>query len=156
MNENQGLLSLSLSLSLFLSLSLSRHGIRAKEENLIISSFPVSSILGNFPVIVFHFGHLSHLPNLSGQSDHRQKTLIAGNFSGEFFPATSGDVFFRHRPYHKERLEEISNFCQSIGTRNSTTRRPCAVFRPTTESHAPARKALFGEALPLPASLDID
>ena len=72
--------------------SLSQHGIRAKGENLILSSFPVSSIPGNLPVTVFHSGHLLHLPILSGQLDRRQKTLTAG----ELFRRTSGDVFFRH------------------------------------------------------------
>ena len=55
--------------------SLSQHGIRAKGENLILSSFPVSSIPGNLPVTVFHSGHLPHLPILS---DLRQKPLTAG------------------------------------------------------------------------------
>ncbi|RVW15150.1 hypothetical protein CK203_083350 [Vitis vinifera] len=36
-----------------------------KGENLILSSFPVSSIPGNLPVTVFHSGHLPHLPKLS-------------------------------------------------------------------------------------------
>ena len=67
--------------------------------------------------------------SLSGQSNRRQKTLTAGDFSG--------DVFFPHR---KERLEEISNLSQSTGTRNPSTRRPRAFFRPATASHAPARE----------------
>ena len=108
--------------SLSLSLSLFQHGIRAKGENLILSSFPVSSIPGNLPVTMFHSGHLPHLLKLSGQSDHHQKTLTVGNFFGEFFRQLSGDVFFRHRPYRKEHLEEIFNFFQSTVTKNSVTR----------------------------------
>ncbi|RVW60070.1 Retrovirus-related Pol polyprotein from transposon RE2 [Vitis vinifera] len=42
----------------------------AKGENLILSSFPVSSIPGNLPVIVFHSGHLPHLQKLFGYEDH--------------------------------------------------------------------------------------
>ncbi|RVW23397.1 Retrovirus-related Pol polyprotein from transposon RE2 [Vitis vinifera] len=61
---------------------------------------------------------------LSGRSNRRQKTFTAGDFSG--------DVFFPHR---KERLEEISNFSQSIGARKPPTRRPRAFFRPATASH---------------------
>ena len=38
---------------------------------------------------VFHFGHLFHLLNLSDQSYRRQKTLTAGDFSGDLFPAKS-------------------------------------------------------------------
>ncbi|RVX00094.1 Retrovirus-related Pol polyprotein from transposon RE2 [Vitis vinifera] len=39
----------------------------------------------------------------------KQKPLTAGKFSGEL----SGDLFFRHRPYQKERLEKISNFVKA-------------------------------------------
>ena len=38
---------------------------------------------------VFHSGHLSHLLKLSDQPYHRQKTLTADDFSGDFFPAKS-------------------------------------------------------------------
>ena len=47
--------------------------------------FPVSSTPGNFPVTVFHSGHLPHLPILSGQSDRRQKTLTAGKLFRQTF-----------------------------------------------------------------------
>ncbi|RVW89782.1 putative mitochondrial protein [Vitis vinifera] len=77
---------------------------------------------------------------LSNQSNSRQKTLTAGNFSGEL----PGDGFFLHR---KERLEEISNLSQSTGTRNPSTRRPRAFFRPATASHAPAREGAFSGVL---------
>ncbi|RVW16568.1 Retrovirus-related Pol polyprotein from transposon TNT 1-94 [Vitis vinifera] len=38
---------------------------------------------------VFHSGHLSHLLKLSDQPYRRQKTLTAGDFSGDLFPAKS-------------------------------------------------------------------
>ena len=57
------------------------------------------------------------------------------------FPANlSGDVFFPHR---KERLEEISNFSQSIGARKPPTRWPRAFFRSATASHAPAHEGAW-------------
>ncbi|RVX18159.1 Retrovirus-related Pol polyprotein from transposon TNT 1-94 [Vitis vinifera] len=114
--------------------------------------FPVSSTLGNLPVTVFHSGHLPHLPILSGQSDCRQKTLTAG----KIFRRTFRRRLFRHRPYQKERLEEISNFCEGTGTKSSSTRRPRAIFRSATASHAPAREAFSGNAPPPPASPDAD
>ena len=40
----------------------------------------------------------------------------------------SGDLFFRHRPYQKERLEEISTFCEDTSTKRGATRRPRAIF----------------------------
>ena len=64
---------------------------------------------------------------------HSPPATFPANFSGEL----SGDGFFLHR---KERLEEISNLSQSTGTRNPSTRRPRAFFRPATASHAPARE----------------
>ena len=75
---------------------------------------------------ISHSGHQSLFSEsrektLSGRSNRRQKTFTAGNFSGEL----SGDGFFLHR---KERLEEISNFSQSTGTRNPSMRRPRALF----------------------------
>ncbi|RVW69693.1 Retrovirus-related Pol polyprotein from transposon TNT 1-94 [Vitis vinifera] len=79
---------------------------------------------------------------LSGRSNRRQKTFTAGDFSG--------DVFFLHC---KERLEEISNFSQSIGARKPPTCWPRAFFRPAIASHVPARegipaRASFGVLLP--------
>ncbi|RVW30859.1 hypothetical protein CK203_110523 [Vitis vinifera] len=67
---------------------------------------------------MFHSGHLFHLLKLSDQPYRRQKTLTAGNFSGE--------VIFRHRPYHQVCKEEIFKFCQSIGGRFSSMCRPQA------------------------------
>ena len=64
---------------------------------------------------------------------HSPPATFPANFSGELY----GDGFFLHR---KERLEEISNLSQSTGTRNPSTRRPRAFFRPATASHAPARE----------------
>ena len=98
---------------------------------------------------VFHSGHLPQTPKLFGRSNRRQKTFTAGNFSGELFRRR----FFLHR---KERLEEISNLSQSTGTRNPSTRRPRAFFRPATASHAPAREPLSGDVLPPPGSPDAD
>ncbi|RVW40738.1 Retrovirus-related Pol polyprotein from transposon RE1 [Vitis vinifera] len=138
--------------------------LRAKEENLILPYFPchqlgkpsflfpVSSTPGNLPVTVFHSGHLPHLPILSGQLDRRQKTLTAGElfrrtFRRRLFPtpttprgAPGGDLqlFQKHR------------------TRKPSTRRPRALLRPATESHAPAREAFSGDAPPPPASPDAD
>ena len=94
---------------------------------------------------VFHSGHPLHLPILSGQSDRRQKTLTAG----KIFRRTPRDVFFQHRPYQKERLEEISNFCEGTGIKRGSTRQPRSIFRP-------AREAFSGDAPPPPASPDAD
>ena len=49
-------------------------------------------------------------------------------FSGELSGELSGDLFFRHRPYQKERLEEISTFCEDTSTKRGATRRPRAIF----------------------------
>ncbi|RVW86073.1 hypothetical protein CK203_037976 [Vitis vinifera] len=84
---------------------------------------------GKPSVTVFHSGHLPHLPILSGHRIVVRKHSPPAKFSG--------DVFFRHRPYQKERLEEISNFCEGTGTKSSSTRRPRAIFRPATASHTP-------------------
>ena len=51
---------------------------------------------------------------------HSPPTTFPVNFSGELSRRT-----FLHR---KDRLEEISNFSQSTGTRNPSTRRPRALF----------------------------
>ena len=131
---HSGQVSPAISLSGHLSFRPSVPVLRAKGENLILSSFPVSSIPGNdFPVgrIVVR--------------KHSPPTTFPANFSG--------DVFFPHR---KERLQETSNFSQSIGARKPPTRRPRAFFRPATTSHALAREPLSGDALPPPASLDAD
>ena len=91
------------------------------------------------PIIsLSHSGHQSLFSEpkektLFDQSNRRQKTLIAG----KIFRRTFRRRFFLHR---KERLEEISNLSQSTGTRNPSTRRPRAFFRPETASHAPARE----------------
>ena len=70
--------------------SLFSHGIRAKgEKNPNYFRFIRESILGNLSVTVFHSGHPSHLLKLSDQPYHRQKTLTAGDFSGDLFPAKS-------------------------------------------------------------------
>ena len=150
----------------FSFLSLFQHGIRAKEENLILSCFSVSSTPGNLPVTVFLSGHRVSFrspfpsPNTfrsvgtSLETTHRRRNFPA-NFPANF----SGDLFFRHRPYQKERLEEISNFCEGTSTKRAATRRPRAIFRPAVESHAPARGAresFSGDAPPLPASPDAD
>nr|CAN71272.1 hypothetical protein VITISV_019660 [Vitis vinifera] len=63
---------------------------------------------------------------------HRQKTLTVGHFSGE--------VFFRYRPYHQVRKEEIFKFCQSTGGRISVTHRPRAFLLQRLEPHAPTRE----------------
>ena len=112
MNENQG----------FLLSLLTWYQSQGRKPNSFL--FPVSSTPGNLPMTVFHSGHLSHPLKLSGRSNRRQKTFTVGDFSG--------DVFFRHRPHRKERLEEISNLSQSTGTRNPSTRLTRAFFRPAT------------------------
>ena len=89
-----------------------------EKKNLNYFRFIRESILGNLSVTVFHSGHPSHLLKLFDQPYHRQKTLTASNFSG--------DVLFRHRPYHQVCNEEIFKFCQSTGGRISVTCRPCA------------------------------
>ena len=120
--------------------SLFSHGIRAKgEKNPNYFRFIRESILGNLSVTVFHFGHPSHLLKLSDQSYHRQKTLTAGDFSGE--------VLFRHRPYHQVR-KEIFKFSQSTGGKISATRQPCVFLLRRPESHAPAREGAWSTFRP--------
>ncbi|RVW51939.1 hypothetical protein CK203_067990 [Vitis vinifera] len=76
------------------------------------------------------------------------------------FPANfSGDLFFRHRPYQKERLEEISNFCEGTGTKRRSTRRPRAISGRRlhlTRRRVRAREAFSGDAPPPPASSAAD
>ncbi|RVW83276.1 Retrovirus-related Pol polyprotein from transposon TNT 1-94 [Vitis vinifera] len=112
------------------------------------------SIRPSLSLAISHSGHQSLFSEsrentLSGRSNRRQKTFTSGNFSGELSGELSGNGFFLHR---KEHLEEISNLSQSTGTRNPSTRRPRAFFRPATASHAPARegapaRASFGVLL---------
>ena len=121
------------------SLSLSQHGIRAKGENLILSCFPCHQLQETGDRVSFRSPSPS--PNTfrsvgtSLETTHRRRNFPA-NFPANF----SGDLFFRHRPYQKERLEEISNFCEGTSTKRASTRRPRAIFRPATASHAPARE----------------
>ena len=128
--------------------SLFSYGIRAKggkKPNYF--RFIRESILGNLLVTVFHFGHLSHLLKLSNQPYRRQKTLTAVRKPSPpaTFPVTfSGEVLFRHQPYHQVHKEEIFKFCRSTGERFSATRRPRAFLLRRPEPHA----------LPPPASPD--
>ena len=143
-----------------LSLSLSQHGIRAKEENLILSCFPCHQLRETFRwpcffpvtfpisqyfpvsrIVVRNHSPLANFPakfssELSGEIFRR---TFRRNFPANFPANFPGDLFFRHRPYQKERLEEISNFCEGTSTKRAATRRPRAIFRPAVESHAPAR-----------------
>ena len=130
--------------------SLFSHGIRAKgEKNPNYFRFIRESILGNFSMTVYHSGHPSHLLKLSDQPSRRQKTLTAVRKPSP--PATfSGDVLFRHRPYHQVRKEEIFKFSQSTGGRISSTRQPRAFLLRRVRAHG----ALFGHVLPPPASPD--
>ena len=116
--------------------SLFSYGIRAKggkKPNYF--RFIRESILGNLLVTVFHFDHLSHLLKLSDQPYRRQKTLTAVRKPSP--QATfSGEVLFRHQPYHQVRKEEIFKFCQSTGERFLATRRPCAFLLRRPEPHA--------------------
>ena len=94
------------------------------------SFWPYLNPIISLSLSLSHSGHQSLFSEprektLSSQSNSRQKTLTAGNFSGEFFRRTFRRRFFLHR---KERLEEISNLSQSTGTRNPSTRRPRALF----------------------------
>ncbi|RVW28754.1 hypothetical protein CK203_089229 [Vitis vinifera] len=84
---------------------------------------------------------------------HRQKTLTAGEFSGDSFRQSP----FRHRPYHQVRKEEIFKFCQSTGGRISITRQPHAFFSGGlnfTRRRVRVHGALSGNALPPPTSPD--
>ena len=72
---------------------------------------------------VFHSGHLFHLPKFSGQPYRGQKTLITVNI----FPVIFSDDIFRHQAHHQERKEEICNFSQSTGAKNSPTRHSSTV-----------------------------
>ncbi|RVW34424.1 hypothetical protein CK203_081407 [Vitis vinifera] len=95
---------------------------------------------GNLSVTMFHSGHLSHLLKLTDQPYRRKKTLTADDFSGE--------VLFRHRPYHQVRKEEIFKFSQSTGGRFSATRRPRAFLLRGPKPHAPAREGAWSTFRP--------
>ncbi|RVW35950.1 Ferredoxin-dependent glutamate synthase, chloroplastic [Vitis vinifera] len=74
------------------------------------------SIRPSLSLAISHSGHQSLFlepreKTFSGRSNRHHKTFTAGNFSG--------DGFFLHR---NERLEEISNFSQTIGARKPSTR----------------------------------
>ena len=83
----------------FSFLSLFQHGIRAKEENLILSCFSVSSTPGNLPVTVFLSGHRVSFrspfpsPNTfrsvgsSLETTHRRRNFPA-NFPATYFSDT--------------------------------------------------------------------
>ena len=112
------------------------------------------SILGNLSVIVFHSGHLSHLLKLSDQLYCRQKTLTAGDFSGDLFSAKSfsdidhtircarrrSSIFVKAPKGDSQPLAGHARFFS--GGLNLTRRR------------VRARGALSGHALPPPASPD--
>ena len=53
-----------------------------------------------------------------------------------FWRPFSGEVLFRHRPYHQVRKEEIFKFCQSIEWRFSAMRRPHVFLLQRPEPHA--------------------
>ena len=108
------------------------------------------SILGNFSMTVFHSGHLPHLLKLSSQPYRCQKTLTAGDFSGNSFWRSP----FPHRPYHQVCKEEFFKFYQSTRGRISVTCRPRTFLLRRPEPHTPARGALSSNALPPPASPD--
>ena len=95
---------------------------------------------------VFHSSHFPHLLKLSGQPYRRQKTLTIvrkpsplSTFPGDF----SGEVLFRHRPYHQVRKKEIFKFCQGIGGRFLVTRRQLAFLLRWPEPHAPAHEGTW-------------
>ena len=119
---------------------------------------------GQISLAISHSDHLSLWPSLIpvispySQSQGRKRfpdsrIVVRKHSPPATFPANFRRRFFLHR---KERLEEISNLSQSTGTRNPSTRRPRAFFRPATTSHAPAREPLSGDALPPPGSPDAD
>ena len=91
--------------------------------------------MGNLSVTMFHSGHFPHLLKLSDQLYRRQKTLTAGDFSGE--------ILFRHRPYHQVRKEEIFKFCQSTEGRISVMRQPHAFLLRRPEPHSPAHEGAW-------------
>ena len=117
-----------------------------KEENLILSYFPCHQLRETF----FPVSHVINSGKPSGDrvsfrspspSPNTFRSVGKTTHRRRNFPANfSGDVFFRHRPYQKERLEEIYNFCEGTGTKISSTRRPRVFFRPATASHALARE----------------
>ena len=120
---------------------------REKKKKPNYFRFIRESILGNLSVTVFHSGHLSHLLKLSDQPFHRQKTLTAVRKPSP--PVTfSGDVFFRHRPYHQVRKEEIFKFSQSTRGRISATCRPRAFLFRRPESHGPVREGVWSTFQP--------
>ena len=122
--------------------------------------FPVSSTPGNFPVTVFHSGHLPHLPILSGQLDRRQKTLTAGKIFLQTFPANFPATSFSDTDHTR---------------RNAWKRSPTFVKAPEPKDHPRVGHAQFsvrrlhltrrrvraredfpGHAPPPPASPDAD
>ncbi|RVX19370.1 hypothetical protein CK203_008850 [Vitis vinifera] len=99
------------------------------------------SIRSSLSLSLSHSGHQSLFSEprektLSDQSNRRQKTLTADKIFRQTFRRTFRRRFFLHR---KEGLEEISNLSQSTGTRNPSTRRPRAFFRPATRFLLQAR-----------------
>ncbi|RVW51675.1 hypothetical protein CK203_066807 [Vitis vinifera] len=93
-------------------------------------------------------GHHSFRPNLSGHLSIR--------------PSLSDRLSFRSsvpvlRAKGENAFRSVESSSENIHrARKPSTRRPRAVFRPATASHAPAREPLFGDALPSPGSPDAD
>ncbi|RVW79509.1 hypothetical protein CK203_050049 [Vitis vinifera] len=115
------------------------------------------------PIISLSLSHSGHQSlfseprekTLSSQSNSRQKTLTAGNFSGELFRRIfrrTATVFF----YTARSAWRRSPICPKAPEPETHPRRPRAFFRPATASHAPAREPLSGDALPPPGSPDAD
>ena len=130
--------------SLF-SLSLHMVSEPREKKNPNYFSFIRESILGNLSVTAFHSGHPSHLLKLSAQPYRRQKTLTAVRNPHRrrlFRRPFSGEVIFRHRPYHQVR-KEIFKFSQSTGGKISATHRPRTFLLRRPKSHAPVREGAW-------------
>ena len=103
------------------------------------SFWPYLNPIISLSLSLSHSGHQSLFSEprektLSGQSNRRQKTLTAGNFSGEL----SGDGFF-------------------YTARSAWRRSPICPKAPEPETHPRAVHARFsGDALPPPSSPDVD
>ncbi|RVX04673.1 hypothetical protein CK203_023494 [Vitis vinifera] len=122
---------------------------RAKGENLILSSFPVSSIPGNLPVTVFHSGHLPQPPKLFGRSNRRQKTFTPVTFPATSFSDTARSAWRRSPIFPK--APEPENHPRAGHARFFSGRR-----LHLTRRRVRACEPLSGDALPPPASPDAD
>ncbi|RVW21525.1 Retrovirus-related Pol polyprotein from transposon RE2 [Vitis vinifera] len=110
-------------------------------------------------IVVFHSGHLPISQYFPVSRTSLENHSPPAKFSRRTFRRTFPETYFPTPTIQKERLEEISNFCEGTGTKRGSTRRPRAIFRPATASprrRVRAREAFSGDAPPPPASSAAD